>query len=99
MGRRPSPEYSIERIVNSLGYEPGNCRWATRIEQGRNKRNNVRLTAFSKTKLMVEWAEEAGIHYRTLYMRIKAGWTPERAVTQPLEICKTKGRQCKTTSN
>lgn len=38
MGFKPSPEHSIDRIDNDRGYEPGNVRWATRLEQGNNKR-------------------------------------------------------------
>lgn len=38
VGRRPSPKHSIDRINSHKGYEPGNCRWATRSEQMKNRR-------------------------------------------------------------
>jgi hypothetical protein len=38
MGRKPSPELSLDRIDNDRGYEPGNCRWATAREQRLNQR-------------------------------------------------------------
>ena len=71
---------TIERIDSSKGYEPGNCRWATRKEQNRNKSNNRMLTIYGATKCLGEWVEIAGESYSKAKQRLKRGWTHKESV-------------------
>lgn len=37
MAPRMSPHLTLDRVNNSLGYHPNNCRWATKEQQTRNR--------------------------------------------------------------
>jgi hypothetical protein len=80
MGPRPDG-CSIDRIDNSKGYEPGNCRWATWTEQQRNKTSNVLMTIDGVTKCRGEWATvENAADYFIIRARKKRGWSDKESV-------------------
>lgn len=84
MGARPSPQHSLDRINNDGDYEPGNCRWASSVEQQRNKSSN-RIIFYNGLSLSIsEWAEKFNIRCDTLTWRIKKGWSLNDALTKPV---------------
>lgn len=85
MGRRPSAAHSLDRKDNSFGYAPDNCRWATRTEQSRNRRNNLLVTREEETLPLSVWADRLGLPYSTIRRRIRVlGWSAEEALSTPV---------------
>lgn len=82
MGEAPD-NYSLDRIDNSKGYSKSNCRWASREQQGRNKKTNVLLTYNGKTQCVAVWAREVGIAAGVICYRVQHGWCVEDAITKP----------------
>lgn len=83
MGRKPSPEHTIERRDNNRGYEPDNCHWGTVKEQVRNRRSNRVLEVDGVKRTTIEWAEIMGIRSNTIATRLWAGWSESDAVKTP----------------
>jgi hypothetical protein len=77
VGPPPSRLHTLERIDNNGNYEPGNCRWDTRLAQGNNKRNNVFLEHEGKRLTLAQWAREKGITYACLRYRLRE-WGAKR---------------------
>lgn len=84
MGERPSG-FTLDRFPNRCGnYKPGNCRWATRIQQGRNTSANHLIEYNGQQKTIAEWSEETGLARHVLYSRLYQGWSPHRTLTTPV---------------
>lgn len=76
---------TIDRIDNSKGYSPDNCRWATYPEQALNKSTNKHLTINGQTKTIKEWSDIYGIAQNAVYRRLDAGWDGVTSLTTPLQ--------------
>ena len=48
---------TIERINVNGNYEPNNCRWITKTEQGYNRSNSILYTINGETKCLSEWCK------------------------------------------
>jgi hypothetical protein len=72
MGKRPE-NLSIERIDNTKGYFPENCKWADRSEQQRNKSNSLWVEWKGEIKHIMEVAKELDISKGAAHLRYKRG--------------------------
>jgi hypothetical protein len=81
----PCPDgMTLDRRESAGNYEPGNCRWATAIEQS-NNRSNVRKIEMDGRRLsLAEACRLTGVKYATAAGRVRRGWSAARAVSQPV---------------
>jgi hypothetical protein len=73
MGTRPNG-MELDRWPNNDGnYEPGNVRWATRSQNGGNKRNSRWVTIGGETRTLTDWARVSGVQESVIEDRIRRG--------------------------
>lgn len=60
-------ELTIDRIDNSKGYSPDNCRWIARSEQTKNQTSNVKLIYRGELHTPNEVSHLSGVSVNTIY--------------------------------
>jgi hypothetical protein len=86
MGIRPEGT-SLDRINVNGNYEPSNCRWATKSQQDRNRRDTFKVSYQGREISLAELSEELGVSRYTLRQRVLSGWSETR-YADPSQVSK-----------
>lgn len=78
----PPVGLTLDRVDNSKGYFPDNCKWVSRKEQVYNSSRVRRITISGTTKPLRSWLQEVGISRYVFYCRLKKGLTEQEALNQ-----------------
>lgn len=80
LGPKPSEKFSLDRIDNERGYEPGNLRWATRAEQARNKRVYKRTKNGERIRTLKTMRQD--LTYETIRLWVRDGLSDEEILNR-----------------
>jgi len=81
LGPKPCSDHQLDRIDNNKGYEPGNVRWVSRLEQQDNRTNSRLIEWEGITQSVSKWERHYGCRPNKLRRRLNLGWTIAEAFT------------------
>jgi len=71
---------TLDRIDNSKGYCPENCRWVTAKVQNNNRRSNLLITYKDRTQTLKQWCDELNLSYAKIFQRLnRLHWSVSEA--------------------
>ena len=78
-------ELTIDRLDNSKGYCPGNCKWSNIFEQANNKTTSRIIVINGESHTVSEWARIKNVKPKIISDRIiRLGWDESDAVVTPV---------------
>lgn len=80
-----SEDLTIERKDYDGMYEPSNCEWIPRPDQGKNTSRNRYIEYGGKTMTLADWSKTLGGGPNLVATRLQRGWTEEKAVSTPVK--------------
>lgn len=83
---------TLDRIDNDGHYCKENCRWATLLEQGSNRRTNHKIEFQGETLTIMQWERKTGLKNRVINNRLQSGWSIEKALTTPIDTTRNRKR-------
>lgn len=83
VGDRPSPNHTLDRKDNDVGYQPGNVQWVTRVRQQRNQARTRMIEWNGVSTPLIDACEAAGLSLACVRYRLRNGWPVDRALGTP----------------
>lgn len=83
-------DLTIERIDVNGDYCPENCTWIPLAKQARNRRTTRWVEYKGRKMSLAEAAEIADLPYYQVHLRIKSGWSLEKALSTPIRKMKKR---------
>ena len=82
MGSKPDKSYTIDRIDVNGNYEPSNCKWSTKIEQGNNRRDNRWIIYKGKQYTISNFARLFDVKVGNVFADLRRGLTEEQIISK-----------------